>query len=65
MAKTVAQVLNEKIDEQMAMQAEAMVAGGCADYAAYKESCGVIRGLNIARREINDLLRELSEDSDD
>jgi hypothetical protein len=65
MGKTVAQVLNEKIDEQLSLVTNAIIDGACNDFAAYKESCGVIRGLNIARREINDLLRELSEDNDD
>ena len=65
MAKSVAQVLNEKIDDQISMLTDAIINSACNDFSAYKESCGVIRGLNIARREINDLLRELSEDNND
>ena len=65
MAKTVFDVLEEKLTE-LQKQQEGFVSGGSAqDYAEYKESCGVIRGLATARREIQDLSRNYMEDSDD
>jgi hypothetical protein len=39
--------------------------GGLVDFAGYKEVCGVIRGLDVALREINDLSRNFMEDEDD
>jgi hypothetical protein len=41
------------------------VGGQSKDYAAYKELCGVIRGLQTAQREIGDLVRKLKDDNDD
>ena len=52
MAKTVFQVLEEKLDELQKQQEEWMNGGSAQNYAEYKESCGVIRGLAHARREI-------------
>ena len=65
MAKTVFDVLEEKLTE-LQKQQEGFVSGGSAqDYAEYKESCGVIRGLAHARREIQDLSRNYMEEDDD
>ena len=65
MAKTGFQVLEEKLDELQKQQEEWMHGGSAQDYAEYKESCGVIRGLAAARREIQDLSRNYMEDDDD
>jgi hypothetical protein len=65
MAKTVFQVLEEKLDELQKQQEEWMNGGSAQNYAEYKESCGVIRGLAAARREIQDLSRNYMEDDDD
>jgi hypothetical protein len=42
-----------------------LAGGAVADYAAYRELCGVIRGLQTAQREIADLVRKLKENDDD
>jgi hypothetical protein len=65
MAKTVFDVLNDKITEIKTSSEEFLHSGGAADYAGYKEVCGVIRGLDAALREINDLSRNYMEDDDD
>ena len=65
MAKTVFQVLEEKLIELQKQQEEWMHGGSAQDYAEYKESCGVIRGLAHARREVQDLSRNYMEDDDD
>jgi len=64
MAKTVFDVLEEKLAEQQRSQEEFINGGGAKDFAEYKESCGVIRGLTIARREMQDLAKNYR-DADD
>ena len=65
MAKTVFDVLDDKLAELQQSQEEFLAGGGASDFAQYKESCGVIRGLTAARRELQDLARNYMEDSDD
>ena len=55
MAKTVFDVLNERIGEQRSSAVEFLSNGSPKDYAEYKELCGVIRGLDAAISHINDL----------
>lgn len=64
MAKTVYDVLKEKIDAYIESTQERIVRGGCDDFAKYKELCGVIHGLALARREVQDLAKHM-EDNDD
>ena len=65
MAKTVFDVLNEKIDEHKRSAMEFLADGGCKDFAHYKNLCGLIQGLSLAKREIGDLTRNFMEDEDD
>ncbi len=65
MAKTVFEVLVEKITDQKRSSEEFIRTGAAKDYAAYKEICGVLRGLDTALREINDLSRIHMENQDD
>jgi len=65
MAQTVFDVLDKKLAELQQSQEEFLAGGGATDFAQYKESCGVIRGLAAARREIEDLARNYMENSDD
>jgi hypothetical protein len=65
MAKTVFDVLKEKLQEQQRSCEESLVSGAAKDYAQYREICGVIRGLTSAIREIEDLSRNFLEDEDD
>ena len=65
MAKTVFEVLVEKITDQKRSSEDFIQSGAAKDYAAYKEVCGVLRGLDTALREINDLSRNYMEDADD
>ena len=64
MAKTVFSVLKDKIDDQIQITTETLMAGTCVDFAKYKELCGVIHGLAIARREVQDLAKNLEDDDD-
>ncbi len=65
MAKTVFEVLVEKITDQKRSSEEFIRTGAAKDYAAYKEICGVLRALDTALREINDLSRIHMENQDD
>jgi len=65
MAKTVFDVLIEKITDQKKSSEQFLQTAGAKDFAEYKEVCGVLRGLDSALREINDLSRNYMEDADD
>ena len=65
MAKTVFDVLNDVLTDHKRSSEEFIRSGAAKDYAAYKEVCGVLRGLDTALREINDLSRNYTEDYDD
>ena len=65
MAKTVFDVLNEKLTELKGSSEDFLQSGGAKDFAGYKEVCGVIRGLDAALRELNELSRNYMDDNDD
>lgn len=65
MAKTVFDVLNEKYDEHIRSATEFLADGGCKDHSHYRNICGLIQGLSVAKRELNDLMRNFMEDDDD
>ena len=44
---------------------ESLGGGAATDYPAYREMCGVIRGLRTAQLELNDLLRKIKESDDE
>ena len=65
MGKTVFEVLVDRITDQKRSSEEFIRTGAAKDYAAYKEICGVLRGLDTALREVNDLSRIHMENQDD
>jgi hypothetical protein len=65
MANTVMDLLQKKLKDQEDSHVQALAGGTVADYASYRELCGVIRGLQTAQREIADLVRKLKENDDD
>ena len=65
MAKTVFDVLNEKLDAHKNAIIESLISGGAKDFAEYKAACGIIRGLSLARMEIQDLSRTLMDEDND
>tara|TARA_R110000868_G_scaffold27225_3_gene103811 strand:+ start:145 stop:342 length:198 start_codon:yes stop_codon:yes gene_type:complete len=65
MAKTVFDVLNLKITDLKKSSEEFIMNGGAKDFAAYKEVCGVLRGLSAAQREIQDLAKNYEGQTDD
>ena len=50
-------VLREKIRTDMNNYADDVATGACQDFPAYKELCGVIRGLALAERHILDIVK--------
>ena len=65
MARTVFDVLNDKINEDKASALQFLGGGGAKDFAQYKEITGMIRGLDACKNYIEDLSRNQMEDDDD
>tara|TARA_X000001388_G_scaffold14343_1_gene8320 strand:+ start:941 stop:1138 length:198 start_codon:yes stop_codon:yes gene_type:complete len=65
MAKTVFDVLSEKIKEDIDSTTKFLSSGGAKDFSQYKETTGVIRGLNTCLRHIEDLSRNYLDDDND
>ena len=65
MGRTVYDVLNEKIEEHRSSAITMLAQGSVTDFAKYRELCGLIRGLETALREVNDLARHQMETDDD
>jgi hypothetical protein len=64
MEQQVLELLLKKLEEQRKELIESLGEGAAKDYAAYKELCGVSRGLLLAQFEINNLLQRLKEDDE-
>jgi hypothetical protein len=64
MEQQVLELLLKKLEEQHKELIESLGEGAAKDYAAYKELCGVSRGLLLAQFEINNLLQRLKEDDE-
>jgi phosphopantetheine adenylyltransferase len=65
MARTVFDVLTERIDEEIS-SAQVFLSGGSAkDYSQYKEIVGLIRGLRASKEYIEDLSRNYMDNDDD
>ena len=59
MAKTVYDVLMEKLTAHAAAVADSVASGAAKDYAEYRAMCGEIRGLLTAERYVNDLAKHM------
>jgi hypothetical protein len=64
MAKTVFDVLKERIEEQKSSAMEFLADGGPKDYAEYRNVCGLLRGLQVTLSYIEDLSRNYLEGDD-
>ena len=65
MAKTVFDVLIEKLDEDKSTALQFLGGGGAKDFAQYKEITGMIRGLDACSNFVPDLSRNYMEDDDE
>jgi len=64
-AKTVFDVLTQKIDEDISSAQSFLSAGSPKDYANYREVVGLIRGLEASKSYVEDLARNYMENDDD
>jgi hypothetical protein len=65
MAKTVFDVLKEKIEEDKSSALEFLGGGGAKDYSQYSEVTGLIRGLETCLSYMEDLSRNYLENDND
>jgi len=65
MAKTVFDVLNEQIGEQISSAKDFLGGGAAKDYPSYREVVGLIRGLEASKSLVQDLSRNYMDDNDD
>lgn len=64
MAETIFQILEKRINDLNAGRKEA-ICGGAMDPGQYKFTCGVLEGLTLAQREIEDLKRRVEQQDDE
>ena len=65
MAKTVFDVLKEKIEADKSSALEFLGNGGAKDFAQYKEVVGLIRGLEAGINYVEDLAKNYMDNDDD
>jgi|TARA_A100001391_G_scaffold93859_1_gene62247 hypothetical protein len=63
-AKTVLDVLKERLEDDKSSAIEFLTAGGAKDFAMYKETTGLVRGLETCLQYIEDLSRNLEYEDD-
>ncbi len=61
---TVLGLLMRRINEDRIVAEATLCGGQCVDYAAYREMCGRIHGLNMAFAHIEDMVRRLRENNE-
>ena len=59
------EILNSKLNERVLDISRSLSDGVAKDYSEYKGMCGVIKGLQTAQYELNDLLRKIKESDDE
>ena len=65
MAKTVFDVLKDKIDGDISSAKSFLTGGSPKDYAEFREVVGLIRGLEAAKQYMEDLAKNYMDDDDD
>ena len=65
MAKTVFDVLTQKIDEDISSATQFLAGGSAKDFAGYKEIVGLIRGLEASKQYVEDLSRNYMDKDND
>jgi hypothetical protein len=64
-AKTVFDVLTQKIDEDISSATQFLAGGSAKDFAGYKEIVGLIRGLEASKQYVEDLSRNYMDEDND
>tara|TARA_R110000744_G_scaffold161018_5_gene277447 strand:+ start:537 stop:734 length:198 start_codon:yes stop_codon:yes gene_type:complete len=65
MARTVFDVLKDRMDEDISSALQFLGSGGAQDFAQYKEVTGLLRGLRSCVSHVEDLARNQLENDDD
>ena len=65
MAKTVFDVLKDRINDDISSAQSFLAAGSPKEYASYREVVGLIRGLEASKSYIEDLAKNYMEDDND
>ena len=65
MAKTVFDVLKQKIGEDKSSALHFLGSGGAKDFAQYREITGLIRGLEACNNYVEDLSGSYMDDDDE
>lgn len=65
MAKTVFDVLIDRINDDLSSAEKYLSGGSAKDFAQYREVVGLIRGLESSKLHIRDLSRNFLEDDDE
>ena len=65
MAKTVFDVLTQKIDEDVSSATQFLAGGSAKDFAGYKEIVGLIRGLEASKQYVEALSRNYMDNDND
>jgi hypothetical protein len=65
MAKTVLDVLKDRIEVDKASALQFLGNGGAKDFAQYKEVTGMVRGLETCINYVEDLSRNMDNDDDE
>ena len=52
-------LLEQKNQEHVENMTTALTRGGCKDFGEYQRICGVIHGLGLAKRDLEDLRQKL------
>ena len=65
MAKTVFDVLKDKIDDDISSAQSFLNAGSAKDYADYREVVGLIRGLEASKQYVDDLSQNYMDNDND
>ena len=64
MAKTVLDVLKDKLKDDKSSALQFLGSGGAKDFASYKEVTGLVRGLETCMNYVEDLSRNMDDDDD-
>ena len=64
MAKTVFDVLRDKIESDRDSALQFLSSGGAKDFSMYKETTGLIRGLETCLGYVDDLSRKMEYDDE-
>ncbi len=64
MAKTLFEVLTDRIDDQISSSTEFLTAGSAKDFANYREVVGLLRGLQSSKAIVEDLSRNYGDNDE-